>query len=153
MSLKFLGITVPKNLNADVAVAGFQRNGDEFELISGRSLRACNNARREFNDRVRGKTRRKSPWADVASDFFNSLFAVDIDEVDGELHKKSVHGFTRNDPEARSRRKTGASQQSSVAGGPMVGNFGIVGKLSSAGKIRDPDQGVRFRSAFRIQVH
>ena len=58
----------------------------------------------QFDDGMGGEAGGESPGPDVAANLSDDVFAVDVDEVDGELHEECVDGLARYDPEAPALR-------------------------------------------------
>ena len=87
-------------IHAWISLAGDRKIcGREFELIAGRGPRVVNDARRQFNDGMRRKARRKAPGSYRVPDFFYLFIAVDVDQIDRELHEKGVDGLAGDDPQ------------------------------------------------------
>src|SRR3981081_3607458 len=82
-----------------------------------------------------GETRRQSPGRHVAPDLLYFLLAVEIDEVDRELHVEGVDGLTGNDPKTFSGGKFASSQQASSARCAIVGNLHAISELGLPGEI------------------
>jgi hypothetical protein len=65
------------------------------------------------------------------------MLAVQINEVDGELHSEGVDGLTGDDPQALPWRKPLAAKQAFPALGAFIGDFRTSGKHSLAREVRD----------------
>jgi hypothetical protein len=87
---------------------------------------------------MRGETYRQPPWKHIAADFYYSVTAVQIDEVDWELHAEGVHGFTGEYPQTFARRKPLAPQQTLSTLCAFVGDFHVAGEQRLASEVRDP---------------
>jgi hypothetical protein len=62
-----------------------------FNCISGFRARSVDGPCGQFKYRMRTKARGNAPRADAALYFSDSIFAVQVDEVDGEAHEECVH--------------------------------------------------------------
>ena len=77
------------------------------------------------------------------ADLPDSVPAIQIDQVNGELHEEGVYGFTGEDPQAFSGSQPRAPQQALATPGTAVGHFQAGGKHSMAGEICDLQAGLR----------
>ena len=74
------------------------RGGQELKQVAWLSPRGANSSRWKFNHRMRRQARGKPPRRDTAFDLLDAILAVNINEVDRELHEKCMHRFARNYP-------------------------------------------------------
>jgi len=116
------------------AVTG-QRSRREFEQVSGLCLRVADGSRDKLEHRVREETGRQAPRRHFAAQLPDSILAVQIDEVDRELHEEGVHGFTGEDPQTLTGREPRAPQQALTAPGAAVGDFQAGGKHRVASEV------------------
>jgi len=92
---------------------------------------------------VRGETYRQPPWRHIVADFYDSVAAVQIDEIDRELHAEGVYGFTGDYPQTFARRKPLAPQQTPSTRCAFVGDYHVAGEQGLASDVRDPYASVR----------
>ena len=64
---------------------------------------------------MREEAGRKTPGADMASDFLHFFAAVNVNEIDGEFHEEGMDGATGHNPESSSGGETGTPEQALVA--------------------------------------
>jgi hypothetical protein len=96
---------------------------------------------------VRGETGREPPGTHAAPDLFHSQFAVQVNEIDGELHEECVDRFAGPDPQAFSRAEFLAPQQTLPALRAFIRNLHGMGEHRLAGDVRDPETKIGFRLA------
>ena len=119
----------------------------EFYPVAGFGLCFAYRARCELEHRVRGETGREPPGTHAAPDLFHSQFAVQVNEIDGELHAERVDRFAGPDPQAFSRPEFLASQQTLPALRALIRNLHGMGEHRLAGEVRDPETKIGFRLA------
>jgi hypothetical protein len=69
--------------------------------------------------------------------------AVQIDDIDRELHAEGVYGFTGEYPQTFARRKQFAPQQTLSTLCGFVGDYHVAGEQCLASEVRDPHASVR----------
>lgn len=72
---------------------------------------------------MRREAGREPPWRHIAAQFLNSLFTVDVDEINGELHPERVYRLAGNDPEPTARRQTLSAKKPLAARGACASLF------------------------------
>ena len=72
------------------------------------------------------------------------MFAVDVNHIDGKLHKKRVDGFAGDDPEPLSAFQTAMFQQAGFAGAARIGNVDGIAQQRSARDVAD----LKFQASF-----
>jgi hypothetical protein len=125
-----------------------QRGGrGEFEPVSRPGLRPADGARGKLEHRVRGETGRQPPRRHIAPDLLHSQVAVQVNEIDGELHAKGVYSFAGEDPQTFSGPEPLTAQQTLSALRAVIRHFRPMGKLGVAGEVRDPQAKIGLRPA------
>lgn len=76
------------------------------------------------------------------------MFAVDVNHIDGKLHKEHVDGFAGNDPEALSAFQTAMFQQARFAGAAGFGNVDGIAEERRARDVAD----LKFQTSFLAQA-
>jgi hypothetical protein len=71
----------------------------QFQLIAFLSICAINRTRRQFQHGMRGKAHRETPRLKRPNYSTYPMPAIQIDQVERELHEECVDRFARNDPE------------------------------------------------------
>lgn len=119
----------------------------KFELVSPSGLRPADRARGKLEHRVRGETGRQPPRRHIAPDLFHSYVAVQVNEIDGELHAEGVYSFAGEDPQTFSGPKPLTAQQTLSALRAVIRHFRAMGKLGVAGEVGDPQAKIGLRPA------
>jgi hypothetical protein len=97
--------------------------GKQLQHISTLGVRVADSSRGQFKNRICGEAERHPPWAHIASEFLHPILAIQIDQVDRELHTEGVDCFTRDNPETFSGGKMSAPEQ------PLPARCSLVGHL------------------------
>jgi hypothetical protein len=116
----------------------------KFYPVARFGLRFTYRARCEFEHRVRGETGRQPPRTHAAPDLFHSQFAIQVNEIDGELHAERVDRLAGPDPQAFSRPEFLASQQTLPSLRAVIRNLHAMGEHRLAGEVRDPETKILF---------
>lgn len=111
-----------------VRVTTGQRDDRELKHVSALSLRASDGAWWKLEDGMSRKTGRKPPWKNFTPELLDSLLAVQINQVDGEMHPECVYGLTRDDPQAFAEREFFTPEQPPIPPRTAVCNFHASGK-------------------------
>src|SRR5271170_4852624 len=91
----------------------------------------------ELEHRVGGETRGEPPRSDPAAGFFHFQVAVEVNEVDGKLHKEGVHCFARLNPQRLPWPESLTPQQALPPPGATIRHFRSISQLSLARNIED----------------
>jgi hypothetical protein len=82
-----------------------------------------------------GEASGETPGRDIASQLFDSLPAVNVNEVDGELHPEGVDRFAGHDPKASAWRQALAPEEALASFGTRVGLLEAGGEHGFAGEV------------------
>lgn len=111
--------------------------GGEFELISALGSGSLESSGGQFNDGVGGKAGRESPGADIYADFFYLFMAINIKEIERELHEECMDGFAGHDPQAAACREAGSAEESFITSGGCFRNLDLGSDFSLPGEVSD----------------
>jgi hypothetical protein len=77
--------------------------------------------------------------ADAVTNLAHLLVPIQVDQVDGKLHKEAVHGFAGDNPQAVAGVQTMVLEQSRAALFAGIGELGRIGQNSVAGLVANDD--------------
>ena len=108
------------------------------QLIPFASTTDFDRARGEFNNGMRQNAHGYAPWRDVRDSFAYDVLPVEIDQIEGELHKEGMNALARCDPEPFSDTQMGVFQQSGSALRAGVSHIDGVPEQSPTRKVLEP---------------
>ena len=88
---------------------------------------------------MRRQARRHAPRRNRMTDLAHLMFAIDVHQVDGELHEEGVDRFARHDPQSRAGIEMRVLEESGAALLAGVGEIDRVAQHCAAGLIAHQD--------------
>jgi len=102
-------------------------------VVSG----SADRSRGEFKKWSARKGRQKAAREERFRVPADSVVAIDVNEIDGELHEEGMNGFAGNDPEASAGFEAHSAEKAPVALRPAVCDFERSRERCAAGAIQD----------------
>lgn len=134
------------------ATVGESGQAVELEDVAALSTAGGDYASGKLNNGMGTERAGDASGADGLTDLDDAVFAIEIDEIDGELHGEGVDGFAGDDPEALAGAQAGAAEQAFAAARGGAGKFYVVANLGVAGGVADVKKPWRIRRLFGEQT-
>ena len=120
-----------------VCVLRCMGRGKNLQRVAALRLGSADRSRGEFKNGVRGKADRKPPGRNAFAYLADSVVAIDVNEIDGELHEEGMNGLAGDDPEASAGFEAHSAEKAPVALRPAVCDFERSRERCAAGAIQD----------------
>jgi hypothetical protein len=99
----------------------------EIQLISRLCPGLLDDPGRKLEDRVRQQAQGQTPGPHYSSNFADSVLAIEVQNINRELHKPRMDPFARNNPQRVAIRQIVASEQAVT---PLCGGISDLRRIS-----------------------